>query len=182
MNAPDNEREALRAALDFHPTVAEAFFAERIVLVEGDTELAVLKHSKGIHELYLIESGKYLDTTVVSCGGKWTIPAVARVLKAFGLSFRVIHDFDKKGRDEEQLEDLSSIDPFCANEKIREAAGDIEIYKVDDTFENVLWPDEDVKASNKPYRAWQKIKEIIDNNQISEYPILKEIFEFVYNW
>ncbi|MHC4445900.1 MAG: ATP-dependent nuclease [Planctomycetota bacterium] len=45
-----SEREALRAALDFHPTVAEVFFANRIVLVEGDTELAVLRHSQGIHE------------------------------------------------------------------------------------------------------------------------------------
>ena len=69
-----------------------------------------------------------------------------------------------------------------SNEKIKEAVGENEIYNVDDTFENVIWPDEDVKASNKPYRAWQKIKEIIDNNQASEYPILKEIFEFVYNW
>ena len=78
-----DERAALRAALDFHPTVAEAFFAERIVLVEGDTELAVLKHSDGIHEKYGIAAEKYLDTTIVSCGGKWTIPAIARVLKAF---------------------------------------------------------------------------------------------------
>ena len=51
------------------------------MLVEGDTELAVLKHSDGIHEKYGINTEKYLDTTIVSCGGKWTIPAVARVLK-----------------------------------------------------------------------------------------------------
>lgn len=40
-----DEREMLRAALDFHPTVCEAFFAKRVVVVEGDTEVAILRFS-----------------------------------------------------------------------------------------------------------------------------------------
>jgi len=43
------DREALRAVLDFHPTVCEAFFAKRTVLVEGDSEMALLVHQQ---ELY----------------------------------------------------------------------------------------------------------------------------------
>lgn len=177
-----NEREALRAALNFHPTVAEAFFAKRIVLVEGDTELAALKHSDGMHEQYGINADNYLDTTIVSCGGKWTIPAMARVLKAFQLPFRIIHDLDKKGRTAIELETIHQLDPYKANEKIKDAGGDVNIHLVEDTFENVLWADEEIKSGDKPYRAWCKIKEIIETDDADSYPRLRAIFEFAYNW
>lgn len=182
-NEEPNARETLRATLDFHPTVAEVFFAERIVLVEGDSELAVLKHSDGIHEKYGINEENYLNTTIVSCGGKWTIPSIAKVLKAFGLRFRIIHDGDKKGLSDEELAKKPPIHPFKANLKIKEAAGDdIDIYIVDDTLENILWGDDEIKSNDKPYRAWCKIREIIGEERTGAYPLLKEIFEFAYNW
>lgn len=183
-NGARDDRTALRAALDFHPTVAEAFFAQRVVLVEGDTELSVLRHSDGIHRLLGIDQLNYDTTTVVSCGGKWTIPAMARVLRAFGIPFRIMHDLDRKGRAEDQLQQAAPIDPYAANARIADAAGGAEIYVVDDTFEHVLWPEEmEVKSSDKPFRAWQRVKNIVDGDvSIDEVPRLKELFEFVYSW
>jgi energy-coupling factor transporter ATP-binding protein EcfA2 len=179
-----DDRTALRAALDFHPTVAEAFFAQRIVLVEGDTELSVFRHTYGLHRLFEIDQLNYDTTTIVSCGGKWTIPAVARILRAFEIPFRIIHDLDKKGRDEEQLQQAAPIDPYRANARIRDAAGSAEIHVVDDTFEHVLWPEEmKGKSSDKPFRAWQRVKTILDGDiSIDEVPKLKELFEFAYLW
>ena len=179
-----DDRTALRAALDFHPTVAEAFFAQRVVLVEGDTELSVLRHSDGIHRLLGIDQLNYDTTTVVSCGGKWTIPAMARVLHAFEIPFRVIHDQDRKGRTKEQLRQTAPIDPYRANARIADASGGAEIYLVDDTFEHVLWPEEiKVKSSDKPFRAWQRVKNIVDGEVgIDDVPGLKELFEFAYSW
>ena len=179
-----NEREALRATLDFHPTVAEVFFADKIVLVEGDTELAVLRHSQGISVKMGISQINFDSTTVISCGGKWTIPAVARILNNFGLSFRIIHDLDKKGLSDDELKNVIAIHPYKANEKIKQAAGTAEIFKVDDTFENILWPNpEEITSGDKPYKAWCRTKEIIDGViSVDDVPKLKEIFNFAYNW
>jgi len=179
-----DDRTALRAALDFHPTVAEAFFAQQVVLVEGDTELSVLRHSDGIHAKLGIDQLHYDTTTVVSCGGKWTIPAMARVLRAFEIPFRIIHDRDRKGRSDEQLADASAIDPYSANARICDAAGDAEIHIVDDTFEHILWPENpEVKGSDKPFRAWRRIKSIVDGETaLEEVSGLRDIFQFTYVW
>jgi predicted ATP-dependent endonuclease of OLD family len=179
-----DDRTALRAALDFHPTVAEGFFAQKVVLVEGDTELAVLRNSDGIHRLLEIDQMDYDNATIVSCGGKWTIPAFARVLLAFGIPFRIIHDRDRKGRTDEMLQECHHLDPYRANARINDVAGDAEVYVVDDTFEHVLWPEVDeVKGSIKPFRAWQRVKSALDGEvELQEMPELKAVFEFAYCW
>ena len=178
-----DERTALRAAMDFHPTVAEAFFAKKAVLVEGDSELAIFKHSSKIHEKMGISDENHNSTTIVSCGGKWTIPALARVMNAFQISFRIIHDRDRQGRSETELAAAHAIDPHKANEKIFSAAGNSPILVVDDTLENVLWPQAaNVSSSDKPFKAWRKIKEIAElANPQDDYPELKRIFDFVYS-
>jgi putative ATP-dependent endonuclease of OLD family len=179
-----DDRTALRAALDFHPTVAEAFFARRVTLVEGDTELSVFRHSAGVHAVLGIGEEQEKATTIVSCGGKWTIPAMALVLRGFGIPFRIMHDCDRKGRSAGELEGASAIDAYRANDRIAQVAGNAAIYVVDDTFEHVLWPDgEEVAARDKPYRAWRRIQELVNGDITTDaLPKLKEVFEFVYLW
>jgi len=62
----DEERENLRMVRSCHPTVTEFFFADRVWLVEGETEHAVYS------ELLLF----------------------ARILNQFGSSYTIIHDTD----------------------------------------------------------------------------------------
>ncbi|MEI8703655.1 ATP-dependent endonuclease [Pseudoalteromonas sp. B62] len=124
------ERQALRATLDFHPTVCEAFFASCVVLVEGDSEVAVFKRAYEILEAFEMESSNVENTTIVSCGGKWTIPAIARLLANFEVPFRIVHDMDKKDRTEEELQELTGIDPYRANAKIDSAAPNVEKFVV----------------------------------------------------
>lgn len=184
----DDSREALRAALDFHPTVTEAFFAQRVILVEGDTEIAVLKHTKKVYLKYGIDSKKYYDTTVVSCGGKWTIPAIATVMSKLNIPYRIIHDKDAKGRTDEELEEITyPIDPYRANQKIQDSAGDPgRIFVVDDTFEDVLWErgkNEQISSKDKPYKSWKRINEIVDyENFETDFLKLRQLYEFAYNW
>ncbi len=181
-----NDRMALRASLDFHPTVAEGFFAERVVLVEGDTEMAVFRHSEHLLKLLQISPEKSDLTTLISCGGKWTIPAMARLLRDFEIPFRVVHDIDRKSRNEEELKSITSIDPYSANERISEFAEQKNVFQVDDTFEHLLWPSQEstpTNKSSKPYMAWTRIKELCDaNNNLDEYPKLREVVRFVYDW
>lgn len=85
----DEERENLRMVRSCHPTVTEFFFADRVWLLEGETEHAVysellqrskLDVSRGVH--------------LVNCMGKGNLVLFARILNQFGSSYTIIHDTD----------------------------------------------------------------------------------------
>jgi len=178
------DRVALRAALDFHPTVNEVFFARRAVLVEGDTEVAVLQHVPTLLSLAGVDGSKSDNVSIISCGGKWTIPPVARLLTRFEIPFRIIHDLDRKGKSDEELEALPAIHPYRANARIKEVAGGAEILVVEDTFEHLLWDEgESVPSSDKPYRAWCKVRELCsDVENLDHAPGLREVVHFAFDW
>lgn len=176
------ERERLRAVLDFHPTVCEAFFARRTILVEGDTELAALVAQPDVCMLAGIDSAIQQDTSIVSCDGKWTIVPMARILKALGVPVRVVHDTDRKEQTPDQLRDTPSTE-YQANARIAEVVGDAAIFRVDDTFEDVLWSGGDRPASSKdkPYRAWKRIRELCkDRENLDHAPKLRDLLKFCY--
>jgi predicted ATP-dependent endonuclease of OLD family len=180
----DDSKEALRASLDFHPTVNEAFFANKVVLVEGDTEIAVLRHIDCPYKLYGISDEQYYATTVISCGGKWTIIALAKILLKFKIPYRIVHDRDARGLNEDELKKVNSFDPYNANSKIKEVATGIDIKLIDDTFEDILWDREDkakeIPKKDKPFRAWKEVRKMARDGAPNNK--LREVFEFVYNW
>lgn len=181
-----DERKMLRAALDFHPTVCESFFAKRVVLVEGDTEVAVFGMAEKLLEKFGIESSLIKDTTIVSAGGKWTIPAIARILNELSIPYKVVHDSDRKGLSADDLNNVAAIHPYRANEKIANIAGVGNVFVVDDTFEHVLWgKDEDtnIKSSDKPYNSWLRVKRYLSDEialTAECQSTLKEILEFAF--
>lgn len=186
----DTDRERLRAVLRFHPSTAEAFFAEHVVLVEGDTEVAVLTRRRELLPLADLDPGQDRDITVVGCGGKWTIYPIAKVLKEFRIPFRIIHDRDKKGRTEAELEDIQGNDPFNANDRLAsivEEAEDVDDlqgvdrYMVEDQFEHTMWDEEDAPQSMKPFRAWRKAGEFIDEGDLPDDGRLEELLEFAFS-
>ncbi|EKS6734377.1 ATP-dependent nuclease [Enterobacter pseudoroggenkampii] len=182
-----NERDMLRAALDFHPTVCEAFFAKRVVVVEGDTEVAILRFAENLCDKFEINKRLVKDTTIVSAGGKWTIPAIARILKKLNIPFKVVHDTDRKGRTDQELEALSPISEYKANEKIESIVGADSVYRVDDTFEHVLWnieTDGDAPTDGgKPFNAWKRMRAYVNNEIVLHANCerkLREITQFIY--
>jgi hypothetical protein len=183
-NESKHDREALRAALDFHPTVTEAFFAQKVVLVEGDTEVAVLRHEKHLLPLANIDKSKIDTTTIVSCGGKWTILGMARLLSKFQIPFRVIHDLDRKDLTDDEIKNLPDtkpLHPYNANARIAQFVDSKNIYAVDDTFEHLLGKSE--TSSDKPYKAWRAVRDICkDAKDLNHVPKLKEVVEFAFNW
>lgn len=187
IDAEYNEREMLRAALDFHPTVCEAFFAKRVVVVEGDTEVAILRFASELCDKLNIKKNLIKDTTIVSAGGKWTIPAIARILSKLNIPYKVVHDTDRKGMTEKEIENLSAINAYRANIKISDIVGDANVHRVDDTFEHLLWdPVIDGNAPSeggKPFNAWKRIKAYLDGdvnlNPTCEHK-LKSVLQFIY--
>lgn len=182
-----DEREALRATLDFHPTVSESFFAKRVVLVEGDSEIAIFKLSKDV----LTAMGEYNDdiekkiaeTTFVSCSGKWTILPIARLMNEFAIPYKVVHDKDQKGRNTAELSTLPPFHPYFANVRIENLVGRPRVYVSDDTLEHLFWPDPQNRReikTDKPFTAWKRVREMIDDG-IHHYEEFQNLFRFVYD-
>jgi putative ATP-dependent endonuclease of the OLD family len=85
----NEERENLKMIRACHPTVNEFFFADRVWLVEGETEHAALS--------VLLDRHEFADDTmisVVNCVGKANLPTFAKILNQFGSPYTVIHDSD----------------------------------------------------------------------------------------
>ncbi len=172
------QKAALRAALDFHPTVCEAFFTDSCILVEGDTEMALLKHCPQLLATIGIPEQKIIDTSIVSCGGKWTIPAIARILQKFEIPFKVVHDMDRKGLTDEELAAKKPIHPYKANAKIAAHVSPENLLVNEDTVEH-LWRGKG--SSGKPYNAIVAINEILEAGQLEDFPKLKDFINFCYS-
>jgi putative ATP-dependent endonuclease of OLD family len=71
-----------------NPDRSELFFARRVILVEGETEKAILP--------FIAERLNCLDATVsvIDCGSKFNLPLYVEVCEAFELDYFVIHDAD----------------------------------------------------------------------------------------
>lgn len=177
------EKETLRATLNFHPTVCEAFFADRTVLVEGHSELAVLNHATELLEKYGISIDKIRTTTIVSCAGKWTIVPMAILLSAFKIDFRVVHDCDAKNKTAQELAKVKKNDPYAANARILETCGKDKIFVINDTLEHILFnPPKDI-SKDKPYRCWERAVDLSKNDTDREsLTDLKKLVEFSFNW
>ncbi|MGC8541052.1 MAG: AAA family ATPase [Phycisphaerae bacterium] len=177
-----DERDRLRAVLDFHPTVCEAFFAKHVLLVEGDTEIATSVRQPELYKLAGLSDSHHRDVTVVSCDGKWTIIPIARLLKAFGISTRIIHDQDRKGKTEDELA-ANPTSEFNANKRIAEIVGSDKVMVIDDTFEDVLWEKDEAPHSknDKPYRAWKRVQGLCDGKtNLDHAPKLREVVLFAF--
>lgn len=176
-----DERQMLRAALDFHPTVCEAFFADHAILVEGDSETAIFQFGRAALRLML---GRDYDTdpySIVSCGGKWTIIPIARLLTLFGIPVRIIHDRDSKGRSAEQLAELPGFHPYNANRRILDLVPEGNVFVVNDTLEDILFTDPvERDDEDKPYRAWRRMKNLVETNALNTVPRLVEMIRFAY--
>jgi putative ATP-dependent endonuclease of OLD family len=168
------ERDALRAALDFHPTVCEVFFASRVILVEGDTEMAIFKHCDELLTYCNVNLQKSLDCTIVSCGGKWTIPAIGRLLSRFGISFKIVHDLDSHGKTDAELAELLPFHPFKANARIALIAAPENIFVCEDTLED-LW---EGSKSDKPYSAIKRNLQLVAEDSVPDR--LQNLVKFVY--
>jgi len=93
------KRNAMRMLLNFNSSTLESFFARRVVLVEGDCEIASFKAIKDvlISEYPSIKEAIEdccKDINIISCKGKLTQRTYCEVLSHFGIEPVLIHDLD----------------------------------------------------------------------------------------
>jgi hypothetical protein len=88
---------------------------------------------------------------------------------------------DAKGRSPEDLAALTGIDPYCANARIASIVDAAEIFVVEDTLEDLLWPDGDGPAGSKdkPFRAWRRVGQLCqDKSDLNHAPRLRDMLKF----
>ena len=160
---PSDEKDRFQALLRFNPYVNEIFFAENVILVEGDTEVIALK----LIGEKLIENGDldgeiFNKTSVVNCAGKGTMYVVLNVLNNFGVKYTCIHDFDitefnKKG----EIKTVAALKKVLTlNHKIErlcEIRGNKK-FVFQYTFEEEM-PPEYERGSSKSFAAYEYLKE-----------------------
>ena len=138
--------EDFRVLTEFDAARGEIFLARAVVLAEGQTEKLVLP---------FVFSALGYDPdreaiSIVECGGKPNIPLFARICRAVGVPFVVVHDTDRKasGRVAPAEQALNAL--------IADTAGDERVVVLDPDFEAVAG-----LAGNrhKPERAWRDFGE-----------------------
>jgi putative ATP-dependent endonuclease of OLD family len=133
----------------YSPGRNEGFFAKKIVLVEGQTELYALPlyaHAMG-HDFDALSIG------VVECGSKANINMLYRVFNELGIGCFVLFDFDRDNKDKERVKE---------SRKLLKLLGAPDVEK----------PEAAAIESGYAYfvRGWEKDLE----NEVSNYQELKD--------
>lgn len=89
-----DEKDRLKMILEFDASVNELFFAKRVVLVEGETEIAIFQKAPDLLNLFPTDPGKKRDITFINCHDKGQIPLFIKILNNFAINYVVVHDID----------------------------------------------------------------------------------------
>ncbi|MGO4185961.1 ATP-dependent endonuclease, partial [Paenibacillus sp. TAF43_2] len=160
---PKNEVERFQALLKFNPHVNEVFFADKAILVEGDTEVVSFKLiAEKLVSDGTLPAEEYNSTTLINCVGKPTMYIVLNILNNFNIPYTVVHDFDitefNKKNERRTVSALKAV--ITINHKLEvlaESRGNRK-YVLQHTFEAEM-PDDYEKGSSKSFSAYEYIKE-----------------------
>jgi putative ATP-dependent endonuclease of OLD family len=150
-DGPDAEskRDRLQFLSEFHAAVNEVFFARRVALLEGRTELAVFDYAAQRTGLFERHPDVRRDVSLIDCRGKSNIPLFQTVLNHFAIPYLAVYDEDA-GAEAAILN--TEIDGLAAagnnNATLRITPRDIE------TLLGYA------AGSNKPYRATKRVEEL----------------------
>jgi predicted ATP-dependent endonuclease of OLD family len=140
---PVSADEDFRVMTEFDAARSELFLARAAVLVEGLTEKLVLP-------FVFSALGYDVDReaiSIIECGGKPNLPLFARICRATGVPFVVVHDSDRRASGK-----LVSAERVL-NALIADTAGDDRTIVLDPDFEAVAGL---TGGTRKPERAWRE--------------------------
>ena len=146
------EREKLQTIGRFHPTINELFFARYVVLFEEFSAIAAFERAATLTGVFHRHQRLRREITLVDCDGKKNITAFMRVLNAFQMSYRVIHD-----------EDAGNPAAFAENARIQ---GTVQpetatmVYTVRPRDIESLLGYVAQKGTSKPFAAVKKVEEL----------------------
>lgn len=128
---PTSEKFREKLIKELDPERNELFFANRLLLVEGDTEkLAFPEYAKRLG-LDLDRAG----ATIVEVGGKRNLTDFARIAISFGIPTGIVYDEDASdfaGKRDEEAEFNSSLDALASSD------GSVMVWRFNKNFEDHL--------------------------------------------
>jgi len=166
-----------------NPNRSKLFFADKVVLVEGETEKILLQRWADYFFPDLV--AKRVTTTFVDCNGKFNMQLYQEMLDGFQIPYVIIIDDDSDSLDKK----MSSL-----NYHIKRIAenGNGHFIALDIDFENefgITGHDlkrDGVSKKNKPYQAFIKYFDEENNPKVEEleklrkHPKLQQIFFSIY--
>jgi predicted ATP-dependent endonuclease of OLD family len=165
------ERQKLLAVSRFNPNVNEIFFAREVVLMEELTAVAAFERAAEITGLFVRHPHKRRGVSIVETTGKGNIPAFQKVLNAFDIPYRVIHDEDRS-MPNEQANNLRIL-AFSGATQPPHPIHLVGPESIESTLGYVAQ-----KGAGKPYAAVCKVEELHSQNAIPQSFI--EALNFVY--
>jgi putative ATP-dependent endonuclease of OLD family len=153
------ERRKAQKLVAFNAARSEAFFAQRVLLVEGPGDAIAVRALARRDDVDLDSE----DLAVIECGSKNGIPFVARVCRALGIPVLALHDLDlyEPAGDEEQqaAQRRRNAEHEEHNRDIVDAVGDpSRVLTLDPSLEGVLRIGK--SASDKPRRVAEALAQL----------------------
>lgn len=149
----EDEKLQLKMIKTFDDELSRVFFAQKCIIVEGDSEVVVIKNTLKLlpEEVRKEILSKY---QIVKARGKAAIISLVKYLKVLGVEFYVIHDRDAGTEGAEKF-----------NKPIEDAVGNSEkISMLEECLEDCIGYK--VPSSDKPYKAYQVTSEWRNWNEI----------------
>lgn len=147
------EKETLKTLLAFDQSVAEMFFSNKVIIVEGDTEFAAFTVAMDADQQAFPLDGRPL---ILRARGKWTIPLLVRMLSHFKVPCAVLHDVDapKVGPSGNKNGAYTANGEITKVVKAARDAGTHIIHRCSEPdFERKHGMD--LPTKDKPFKAWQ---------------------------
>lgn len=155
-NKDEERKQYVQMTNRFNPHVCEAFYADKVILVEGDTEAIVYR---ALLKKYYPEE----EVFVLNTGSKNNIPFFQEILTAFHIEHYAIHDIDTEYNSNEKRNSA-----WILNQKIwdlveeanREQPGLARRYVHNANFENAH-KYKLLNGANKPLQASKFVDKVI---------------------
>ncbi|ACZ11979.1 ATP-dependent nuclease [Sulfurospirillum deleyianum] len=143
----DDDKNHVKMLIKFDDYMSRVFFANKIIIIEGDTEEIVLKETIKLMPEE-IQHKILSNVQIVKARGKAAIISLVKYLNSMGLDYFVIHDRDR-GTDRAENYNIHILTAMNNQESKR--------IMMEECIEDELgYP---APSSEKPYNAYQKTQE-----------------------
>lgn len=149
--------------------VNEFFFANRIIIVEGDTEYIAFKHYAKLRNENL---------HIIRARGKDTIVTIMKILNQFNTQYDVLHDVDNHLKYE--LSTLRGQLTKCKKIFEHRASSDVRIFCSEPNFEKAIGI-QDVTNDKKTETIYKILNEIDNDEYKIPRTIIENLFELIIN-
>jgi len=186
-------KDEIYVALRFNPFMCESFYADEVILIEGDTEAVLLRG-------YLQSRPPRKDLFVVNCGTVNNIPFFQEIFSTFNITYHVIFDCDEKCVNCSDIDTITKgiqrtiLDRYCSDkEKEGYRVGTIHVHHPtlepahhkEEIPKELQYPDDcfdengKFKGRGKPVKAdtyWKTILEPnLEHEKIDSVPVIAAI-------